>query len=68
MPDFIAALVSAILFCVAVILLNGATRLVIALGMAPADLAENGFVQYGLALAVAVIFWRRATRVSRATA
>jgi hypothetical protein len=30
--------------------------------LAPYDLAENGLLQYGLALGLAGLFWRRAVR------
>jgi hypothetical protein len=62
MPDFVAALASAAAFCLAVILSNAATRLAIDLHIAPADLGENGPVQYGLALLLAHLAWRRMTR------
>lgn len=62
MPDFIAALAAAALFCGAMPVLNGLTRLVLHLHWAPADLGENGFLQYGLALALAGLLWRRTTR------
>lgn len=62
MPDFVAALVSAAIFCAGLILLNGLTRLAMQVQIAPADLAENGLLQYGVALALAGATWRRALR------
>ncbi|GJE60338.1 hypothetical protein MPOCJGCO_2449 [Methylobacterium trifolii] len=53
MPDFVVALLTATAFCLAVIALNALTRLAIQWHLAPHDLAENGFVQYGGALALA---------------
>lgn len=60
MPDFVAALVAAAIFCGGLILLNGLTRMIMPLSIAPADLAENGLLQYGAALALAGATWRRA--------
>ncbi len=62
MPDFVAALAAAALFCAGVLILNALTRLLLVLHVAPADLAENGFAQYGLALALSGLAWRRAVR------
>lgn len=62
MPDFIAALVAAAIFCAGLILLNGLTRLALQMHVAPADLAENGLLQYGLAAALAGSTWRRSLR------
>jgi hypothetical protein len=64
MPVFVISLAAATLFCLSVTLLNGMTRLVLRLHLAPLDLAENGFLQYGLALALAVALWRKAARRS----
>lgn len=60
MPDFVAALVAAAIFCAGLIVLNALTRLAMQLQIAPSDLAENGFLQYGGALALAGSTWRRA--------
>ncbi|CAA2139662.1 MULTISPECIES: hypothetical protein [Methylobacterium] len=60
MPDFVAALITAAAFCAGLILLNVLTRWAIQAQIAPADLAENGLLQYGLALALAGCTWRRA--------
>lgn len=60
MPDFVATLAAAILFCVVVLLLNALTRLTLGLHLAPADLAENGLAQFVPALMVSVLVWRRA--------
>ncbi|NEU12216.1 hypothetical protein G3T14_08730 [Methylobacterium sp. BTF04] len=62
MPDFVAALVTAAIFCAGLIALNGLTRLAIAWHVAPSDLGENGLLQYGLAVALAGVAWRRALR------
>jgi hypothetical protein len=62
MPDFIALLAASALFCGALITLNGLTRLLLQVHGSVGDLSENGFAQYGLALAVAGLAWRRATR------
>lgn len=62
MPDFVAALVAAAIFCAGLILLNGLTRMAMQWQIAPADLAENGLLQYGAALALAGAAWRRAVR------
>ncbi|MCJ2047091.1 hypothetical protein MKK58_21495 [Methylobacterium sp. J-078] len=62
MPDFVATLAAAALFCGGVLILNGLTRLALHLHLAPFDLAENGLLQYGLALGLAGLFWRRAAR------
>lgn len=59
MPDFVAALLAAAVFCFGVIALNALTRLVIQMQVAPADLAENGFLQYGGALVLARVAYRR---------
>ncbi|GJD38507.1 hypothetical protein [Methylobacterium bullatum] len=60
MPDFVAALITAAAFCAGLILLNVLTRWAIQAQIAPADLAENGLLQYGLALALAGCTWQRA--------
>lgn len=62
MPDFVAALVATATFCASLILLNGLTRMAMQLPIAPTDLAENGLLQYGAALALAWATWRRAVR------
>ena len=59
MPDFIAALLTAAVFCGVLIALNALTRLAIQMQVAPSDLAEGGFVQYGAALVLAGTTWRR---------
>lgn len=60
MPDFIAALITAAVFCAGVIVLNALTRFAIQMQIAPSDLAEGGLVQYGAALVIARSTWRRA--------
>ncbi|GJE19172.1 hypothetical protein [Methylobacterium marchantiae] len=60
MPDFVAALITAAAFCAAVIVTNALTRWALQLHIAPADLAENGLLQYGVALAFASSAWKRA--------
>ncbi|WP_019904591.1 hypothetical protein [Methylobacterium sp. 77] len=59
MPDFVAALITAAAFCAAVIVTNALTRWALQMHLAPADLAENGFLQYGVSLAFAASAWRR---------
>ena len=59
MPDFIAALLAAAAFCAGVIALNALTHLAIQMHVAPSDLAEGGFVQYGAGLLLAGTTWRR---------
>ncbi|MCJ2037132.1 hypothetical protein [Methylobacterium sp. J-068] len=65
MPDFITGLAAAALFCAGILIFNGLTRLALQLNVAPLDLAENGFVQYGLALALSGALWRRHARAPR---
>lgn len=60
MPDFVAALLAATAFCIALLVLNALTRLLIQVHLAPHDLAENGFLQFGGALALARVAYRRA--------
>lgn len=62
MPDFIVALIASIVFCLGVVTLNALTELAIGLKVAPANLAENGLLQYGLALVVAYVVWQWAVR------
>ena len=62
MPEFIVTLIAAIVFCLSVIVLNALTGLAIGLRVAPADLSENGLLQYGLALVLAHLVWRLAAR------
>ncbi|CAO4149332.1 hypothetical protein PUR23_21985 [Methylorubrum populi] len=63
MPDFVAAALASAVFCLTVIALNALTRLALQSHLAPDGLAENGFLQYGGALALAGSTYRRATRV-----
>lgn len=63
MPDFVAAALASAVFCLAVIALNALTRLALQTHLALDGLAENGFLQYGGALALAGSTYRRATRV-----
>jgi hypothetical protein len=60
MPDFVAALLSTIAFCVALVALNALTRCLAQWHLAPHALSENGLLQFGGALAVARIAYRRA--------
>ena len=60
MPDFVAASLASAVFCLA---LNALTRLALQAPFAPDGLAENGFLQYGGALALAGTTYRRATRL-----
>ncbi|KQP31619.1 hypothetical protein ASF49_09200 [Methylobacterium sp. Leaf104] len=62
MPDFVALLAASALFCAALVALNGLTRLLLQMHGSIGDLSENGFAQYGLALALAALAWRRASR------
>ncbi|MDR7036732.1 MULTISPECIES: hypothetical protein [Methylobacterium] len=59
MPDFVAALTAATVFCLGLIALNALTRLALHWQMAPHDLAENGFLQLGGALLLARAAYRR---------
>ncbi len=63
MPDFVAAALASAVFCLAVIALNALTRLALQAHLAPDGFAENGFLQYGGALALAGTTYRRATRM-----
>lgn len=60
MSDFVAALLAAAAFCAASIALNALTRLAIDWHFAPNQLAENGFLQFGGALVLAHLAYRRA--------
>lgn len=62
MPDFVAALFAATLFCLALLALNALTRLALQAHLAPDGFAEGGFLQYGGALVVAGAAYRRAVR------
>jgi hypothetical protein len=62
MPDFLATLLAALVFCLGLIALNALTRLALQWQVAPMDLAENGMLQYGLAVAAAATVWRRTVR------
>ncbi len=63
MPDFVAAALASVTFCLAVVALNALTRLALQAHLAPDGLAENGFLQFGGALVLARTTYRRATRV-----
>ncbi|MGU3359225.1 hypothetical protein ACLBWX_02710 [Methylobacterium sp. M6A4_1b] len=62
MPDFVALLARSVLFCAALVALNGLTRLLVQMNGPIGDLSENGFGQFGLALAFAALVRRRASR------
>ena len=62
MPDFLATLLAVLVFCLGLIALNALTRLALQWQVAPMDLAENGMLQYGLAVAAAATVWRRTVR------
>lgn len=62
MPDFVAALLASAAFCLALMALNALTRLLIHWHAAPHALAENGFLQVGVALALARLAYKRAPR------
>ncbi|ABY31836.1 hypothetical protein [Methylorubrum extorquens] len=64
MPDFVAASLASAVFCLAIIALNALTRLALQAPFAPDGLAENGFLQYGGALALAGTTYRRAMRLA----
>lgn len=66
MPDFVSALLAAAAFCIVLVALNALTRLLIYWHLAPHDLAENGLLQVGGALALARVAYRR-TPVRRLT-
>lgn len=60
MPDFVAALLAAAAFCIVLVALNALTRLLIQAHLAPHALAENGVLQFGGALVLARVTYRRA--------
>ncbi|MDP4026192.1 hypothetical protein Q8W71_26555 [Methylobacterium sp. NEAU 140] len=60
MPEFVATLLAAAAFCLALIALNALTRLLIQSHLAPPDLGESGFLQIGTALVAARVAYRRA--------
>ena len=60
MPEFVATLLAAAAFCLALLALNALTRLLLQSQFAPQDLGESGFLQIGGALAVARVAYRRA--------
>ena len=65
MPDFVAAMITAAAFCAGLILLNALTHWALQAQIAPTDLAENGLLQYGLALVLAGLTWRRSLAQAR---
>lgn len=60
MPEFVATLLAAAAFCLALMALNALTRLLIQAHLGPTDLGESGFLQIGSALLVARVAYRRA--------
>ena len=60
MPDFVAALLAAAAFCLVLMALNALTRLLLHWQVAPSELAENGLLQVGGAVALARVAYRRA--------
>jgi multisubunit Na+/H+ antiporter MnhB subunit len=60
MPEFVASLLAAAAFCLALLALNALTRVVIQTHLAPSDLGESGFLQIGGALLLARVAYRRA--------
>ena len=60
MPEFVATLLAAAAFCLALLVLNALTRLLLHAHLAPPDLGESGFLQIGGALALARVAYRRA--------
>lgn len=60
MPEFVASLLAAAVFCLALLALNALTRVLIQAHVAPSDLGESGFIQIGGALLLARVAYRRA--------
>lgn len=60
MPEFVATLLAAAAFCLALAALNALTRMVIQAHLGPPDLGEGGFLQIGVALLAARVAYRRA--------
>ena len=60
MPEFVASLLAAAAFCLALLALNALTRVLIQTHVAPSDLGESGFIQIGGALLLARVAYRRA--------
>ena len=56
MPDFIAALTAAVVFCLGLSVLNQLTDLIVP--FAPFELDQNGLPQIGGALLLASFAWR----------
>ncbi|MGU3540365.1 hypothetical protein [Methylobacterium sp. A54F] len=61
MPDFVASLGAAAVFCLALIALNALTRLAVQWQLGPHEFAENGLLQFGGALVLARAAYRRGT-------
>ncbi len=59
MPEFVATLLATAAFCATLLLLNALTRCLLQAHLGPHELCENGFVQYGGALLVARVAYRR---------
>lgn len=59
MPEFTATLLATAAFCATLLLLNAATRWLLQVHLGPQGLCENSFVQYGSALVVARVTYRR---------
>jgi hypothetical protein len=62
MPEFVASLLAAAAFCLALLALNAITRGLIQAHLGPYDLGETGFLQIGGALVAARIAYRRGPR------
>lgn len=62
MPDFVASLAAAAVFCLALIALDALTRFALQWHIAPEGLGEPGFLQIGGALALAHVTYRRAVQ------
>lgn len=60
MPEFVASLLAAAVFCLTLLALNALTRILIQTHLAPSDLGESGFLQVGGALLLARAAYRRA--------
>ncbi|MEL6063266.1 MULTISPECIES: hypothetical protein [unclassified Methylobacterium] len=59
MPEFVASLLAAAAFCLALLALNAFTRVLIQAHLGPSDLGETGLLQLGGALVAARIAYRR---------
>ena len=65
MPEFVASLLAAAAFCLALLALNALTRVLMQQHLGPQDLGESGFLQIGGALVAARAAYRRAPQRGR---